>query len=57
MYDPFNLQCMNCGSSGWNEHNIIDGLCPSCREDEIPYCNSCGALFELECCCDSDEDD
>jgi len=48
---------MSCGSSGWNEHNIIDGLCPTCREDEAPYCNSCGALFELECCCDSDDDD
>lgn len=26
-------QCMNCGHGGWNCHELQNGLCPSCLED------------------------
>jgi len=50
-----NLQCKCCGNGGLNKPELIDGLCHECAEIEAYYCTSCGAMFELECCCDSDE--
>lgn len=51
-------QCMECGVSGWNIHEIKDGKCPSCREYEAMaeeyYCFSCWALLPQECCCDEE---
>ncbi len=28
-------QCYNCGHGGWTKLELKNGLCPSCREDEI----------------------
>jgi hypothetical protein len=27
-------QCMDCGHGGWNSHELKQGLCPSCYENE-----------------------
>lgn len=27
-------QCMNCGHGGWTSHELKEGLCPICWENE-----------------------
>lgn len=39
------LQCMNCGRGGWTIHELKQGLCPSCQEEEN-YFNE----DDFECC-------
>jgi len=35
-----------------------DVRCPNYEDyNEELYCASCGAMFELECCCDENEED
>lgn len=28
-------QCMNCGHGGWNSHELKNGLCSECYENEM----------------------
>ncbi len=33
-------QCIECGCS-WSEHELEDGLCPVCSEEEYTLCADC----------------
>ena len=46
------MQCMNCGHGGWNSHELKQGLCPSCYEDE----NDCDE-DDFQCCDECDQPD
>jgi len=46
------MQCMNCGHGGWNSHELKEGLCPSCYEDENEDFED-----EFECCGECDQPD
>jgi Zn finger protein HypA/HybF involved in hydrogenase expression len=28
------MQCMNCGHGGWTDHELKQGLCPGCQEED-----------------------
>ena len=32
------FQCMSCGHGGYTSHELKDGLCLSCQDDDYDWC-------------------
>lgn len=55
-------QCMDCGHGGWNSHELKQGLCPSCYDNEYgedpdyddsdECCEECGCYHGHHSWCD-----